>query len=75
MYVKKDKYGAEDFQELNFEAELEHFFEMFETLTLETWFLKILNFAIYVTTFEKNVRLVLMILTSPINKNLSWNTF
>ena len=35
MYVKKDKYGAEDFQELNFEAELDHFSETFERLTLE----------------------------------------
>ena len=73
--MKKGKNGAEDFQELNFEAELEHSFETFERLTLEIWFLNLLNFAIYVTTFAKNVRLVLMILTLPINKNLSWNTF
>ena len=33
--MKKDKYGAEDFQQLNFEAELDHFSETFERLTLE----------------------------------------
>lgn len=33
--MKKGKNDAEDFQELNFEAELDHFSETFERLTLE----------------------------------------